>query len=76
MAERKYPNIMLLKDLPTKRKAIPIYKVQCFGELTRCWHEFSKAYTIKENAIRSASNLKRGRVIKKFNGKEQIVYEA
>lgn len=67
---------MLLKDLPTKRKPIPIYKVQCFGKLTNCWHEFNKAYTIKENAIKSAITLKKGRVIQKFNGKEQIVYEA
>lgn len=66
---------MLLKDLPKKREPIPIYKVQYFGDLIGCWHEFSKPYTNKQNAIKEAIRLKRGRVIERLNGKESTIYE-
>lgn len=66
---------MLIKDLPKKREPTPIYKVQSFGDLIGCWHEFSRPYTNKQNAIKEATRLKRGRVIERFNGKESTIYE-
>jgi len=56
-------NTMLLKDIPTKRKEVILYKIQVQEML--CWKELTKAYNSLEDAIKKLPDRQESRIVKR-----------
>lgn len=64
---------MLIKDLPSKRKEVVLYKIQVFEMF--CWKELPKAYsTIDEARAKITTNAK-ARIVKRSDKGWEIVEE-
>lgn len=64
---------MLLKDLPSKRKEVVLYKIQVFEMF--CWKELPKVYSnINEARAKIPTNAK-ARIVKRSDTGWEIVEE-
>jgi len=63
---------MLLKDLPTKRKEVILYKIQVQDMFF--WHELKNAYATLDKAISKVPKDKEARVVKRTNKGWEIVW--
>ena len=63
---------MLLKDIPTKRKEVILYKIQVQDMFF--WHELKKVYATLDKAISKVPKDKEARVVKRTNKGWEIVW--
>jgi hypothetical protein len=65
---------MLLKDLPTKRKEVILYKIQVQEIL--CWKELTKAHNSLEDAIKKLPDRQESRIVKRTDKGWEIVWSS
>lgn len=64
---------MLIKDLPSKRKEVVLYKIQVFEMF--CWKELPKAYSIIDEAREKIPTNAKARIVKRSDKGWEIVEE-
>ena len=62
---------MLLKDLPSKRKEVILYKIQVHEML--CWKELPRAYSSAREAKANIPNGAKARIVKRSDKGWEIV---
>ena len=65
---------MLLKDLPSKRKEVILYKIQVQDML--CWKELTKVHKSLEDAIKKLPDRKTTRIVKRTDKGWEIVWSS
>ena len=62
---------MLIKDLPSKRKEVILYKIQVFEMF--CWKELPKAYSSSDEARAKISTNAKTRIVKRSDKGWEVV---
>lgn len=62
---------MLIKDLPTKRKEVVLYKIHLWKNLS--WNEQPRAYKNLETASQSAAKFEKARIVKRTDNGWEVV---
>jgi len=67
-------NTMLLKDLPTKRKEVILYKIQVKEMLY--WKELTKVFNSLGDAVKKLPDRKEARIVKRTDKGWEIVWSS
>lgn len=62
---------MLIKDLPSKRKEVILYKIQVFEMF--CWKELPKCYSSIDEARAKIHSNTKARIVKRSDAGWEIV---
>lgn len=62
---------MLIKDLPSKRKEVILYKIQVFEMF--CWKELPKIYSNLDDAKAKISTNAKARIVKRSDKGWEVV---
>lgn len=62
---------MLLKDLPSKRKEVVLYKIQVFEMF--CWKELPKVYSNPDDARAKIPSKAKARIVKRSDKGWEVI---